>query len=212
LIITKIKRLRGRRQRYSVYLDGVPTLELSDWTIGKCGLHTGDDLDEHTIEKIKSTEAETQAKNIAINYLSYRQRSSKEIIEHLTKKGFTRDCADDVTRQLQSVRMVDDLEFARAFVRDRLKRKPTGQALLRMQLIAKGIPSSMTDMVLAELISQQNQQASALDAAKRKMRLMHYSKKDLGEEKRKKRLLDFLLRRGFSYEIAIQTVRTTLGR
>jgi SOS response regulatory protein OraA/RecX len=70
----------------------------------------------------------------------------------------------------------------------------------------------MTDMVLAELISQQNQQASALDAAKRKMRLMHYSKKDLGEEKRKKRLLDFLLRRGFSYEIAIQTVRTTLGR
>ena len=109
----------------------------------------------------------------------------------MTKKGFTRDCADDVTRQLQSVRMVDDLEFARAFVRDRLKRKPTGQALLRMQLIAKGIPSSMTDMVLAELISQQNQRASAFEAAKRKMRLMHYSKKDLGEEKRKKRLDDF---------------------
>ena len=212
MIITKIKRLRGKRQRYSVHLDGVPVLELSDWTIGKCGLRTGDDLDEHSIDKIKSTEAQTQAKNIAINYLSYRQRSSKEIIEHLTKKGFTRDCADDVTRQLQSVRMVDDLEFARAFVRDRLKRKPTGQALLRMQLIAKGIPSSMTDMVLAELISQQNQRASAFEAAKRKMRLMHYSKKDLGEEKRKKRLVDFLLRRGFSYEIAIQTVHTTLGR
>jgi regulatory protein len=175
-------------------------------------LHTGDDLDEQTIDKIKSTEAETQAKNIYVNYLSYRQRSSKEIIDHLMKKGFMRECAEDVIHQLQSADMVNDLEFARAFVRDRLKRKPTGQALLRMQLIAKGIPSSMTDMVLAELISQQNQQASALDAAKRKMRLMHYSKKDLGEEKRKKRLLDFLLRRGFSYEIAIQTVRTTLGR
>ena len=81
-----------------------------------------------------------------------------------------------------------------------------------MQLLAKGIPSSMTDMVLAELISPQNQQASALDAAKRKIRLMLYSKKDLGEEKRKKRLLDFLLRRGFSYDIARDTVRTTLGR
>ena len=190
----------------------MPALELSDWTIGKCGLHTGDDLDEHTVDKIKCTEAETQAKNIAVNYLSYRLRSSKEIIDHLTKKRFARECAEEVMRQLQSARLVNDLEFARAFVRDRLKRKPIGQALLRMQLLGKGIPPSMTDMVLAELVSPQNQQASAFDAAKRKMRLMHYSKKDLGEEKRKKRLLDFLLRRGFSYEIALHTVRTTLGR
>ena len=195
-----------------MHLDGVPAFEVSDWTIGKCGLHTGDDLDEQTINNIKSTEAETQAKNIAINYLSYRQRSSKEIIDHLTKKGFARGCAEDVTRQLQSLRMVNDLEFARAFVRDRLKRKPAGQALLRMQLIAKGISSPMTDAILAELISPQSQQASASEAAKRKIRLMHYSKRNLGEEKRKKRLLDFLLRRGFSYEIAIQTLRTTLDR
>ena len=194
-----------------MHLDGVPALELSDWTIGKCGLHTGDDLDDHTVDKIKYTEAETQAKNIAINYLSYRQRSSKEIVDHLTKKGFTRNCAEDVTRQLQSARMVNDLEFARAFVRDRIKRKPTGRALLRMQLIAKGISSSMTDMILTELISPQSQQASAMQAAIRKMRLMHNSK-NLDGEKRKKRLLDFLLRRGFSYEIALQSVRTTLDR
>jgi regulatory protein len=212
LIITKIKRLRGKRQRYSVYLDDVPSLELSDWTIGKCGLRTGDDLDEQTVDKIKSTEAETQAKNNAINYLSYRQRSSKEIIDHLIKKGFTRECAEDVTRQLQSARMVNDLEFAYAFIRDRLKRKPTGQALLRMQLLAKGITSTTADMVISELVSPQSQQTSALQAAKRKIQLTQYSKKSSDEEKRKKRLLDFLLRRGFSYEIALKTIRTTLDR
>jgi regulatory protein len=212
VVITKIKILRGRRHRYSVHLDGVPALELSDWTIGKLGLRTGDDLDEHTIENIKSTEAETQAKNNAVNYLSYRQRSSKEIVDHLMKKGFARACAENVTRQLQSARMINDLEFARAFVRDRLKRKPTGQALLRMQLLAKGIPSSMADAVLADLISPQNQQASALQAAMRKIQLTSSSKRNLDDEKRKKRLLDFLLRRGFSYEIALKTIRTTLDR
>ncbi|MGD0036805.1 MAG: RecX family transcriptional regulator [Bacteroidota bacterium] len=212
MIITKIKRLHGRRQRYSVHLDGVPALELSDWTIGKCGLRTGDDLDESTVDKIKSTEAETQAKNTAINYLSYRQRSSKEIVDHLVKKGFTRDCAEDVAHQLQSAQMVNDLEFARAYVRDRLKRKPIGQALLRTQLLTKGITSPMTDMVLGELISLQSQQASALQAAKRKLQVTKYSKRNLDEEKRKKRLLDFLLRRGFSYEIAMKTIRTTLDR
>ena len=195
-----------------MHLDGVPALELSDWTIGKCGLRTGDDLDESTVDRIKSTEAETQAKNNAVNYLSYRQRSSKEIIDHLMKKGCTRECAEDVTHQLQSARMVNDLEFARAFVRDRLKRKPIGQALLRTQLLTKGITSSMTDMVLAELISPQSQQASALQAAKRKIQLTQYSKRNIDEEKRKKRLLDFLLRRRFSYEIAMKTIHTTLDR
>jgi regulatory protein len=195
-----------------VHLDGVPTLELSDWTIGKYGLHTGDDLDDLTVDKIKSTEAETQAKNIAINYLSYRQRSSKEVMDHLTKKGFSRECSEAVTSQLKSVQMVNDLEFARAFVRDRLKRKPTGKALLRMQLLAKGITSSITDMVLAELISPQGQQASALQAAKRKIQITQFSKRNLDEEKQRKRLLDFLLRRGFSFEIALKTIRNTLDR
>jgi regulatory protein len=211
LIITKIKRLRGRRQRYSIFLDGVPALELSDWTIGKCGLRTGDDLDEPAVDNIKSIEAETQAKSIAINYLSYRQRSAKEIIDHLTKKGFARECAQHVIHQLQSAGMVNDLEFARLFVRDRLKRRPTGQALLRMQLLAKGLTPAMADMVLAELITPQSQQISALQVAKRKIQLTRYSK-NLDEEKRKKRLLDFLLRRGFSYEIAIKTIHTTLDR
>ena len=212
MVITKIKKIRGKRQRYSVHLDGMPALELSDWTIGKLGLHTGEDLDEDTIDKIKSTEAETQAKNNAVNYLSYRQRSSKEMVDHLIKKGFTRACAEEVTRQLQSARMMNDLEFARVFVRDRLKRKPTGRALLRMQLLARGIPSSMADTVLADLISPQNQQASALQAAMRKIQITRSSTINLDDEKQKKRLLDFLLRRGFSYEIALKTIHTTLDR
>jgi regulatory protein len=210
LIITKIKKIRGRRQRYSVHLDGAPALEVSEWTIGKCGLHTGDDLDEQAVTRIQSIEAETQAKNIAVNYLSYRQRSSKEIIDHLKKKGYALECAEDVTRQLQSARLVNDREFAYAFVRDRVKRKPTGRALLRMQLLAKGIPSSMADAVLADLISMESQQASALQAARRKVNMTHSWKNNPDEEKRKKRLLDFLLRRGFSYDIALKTVHTAL--
>ena len=128
------------------------------------------------------------------------------------KKGSTRECAENVTHQLQSARMINDLEFARAFVRDRLKRKPTGQALLRLQLLAKGISSSMADRVLVDLISPQNQEASALQAAMRKIQITRYSKRNLDDEKRKKRLLDFLLRRGFSYEFALKTLRTTLDR
>jgi regulatory protein len=212
LIITKIKRIRGKRALYGIYIDGSPAIELSDWTIGKFGLRIGDDLDEQSIDMLKTTEAETRAKNIAINYLSYRPRSSKEVIVHLTKKGFEPECAESVTRHLQSLKMIDDNQFAHAFVRDRLKRKPTGQALLRQQLLMKGIQSSMAEKVLTELVSFQSQQESALQAAKRKIQLTQHLKKNINKEKRKKRILDFLLRRGFSYEIAIKTIRTILDR
>jgi regulatory protein len=210
LIITKIQRSRGKRARYGIYLDGSLALELSDWTIGKFGLRTGDKLDEEELSKIRSIEAETLAKNIAINYISYRPRSSKEVVDHLTKKGFTRECAEDVARRLRAIRMINDLEFAHAFVRDRLKRKPTGQILLRQQLIMKGIPSATTDKVLADLVSPQSQQLSALQAAKRKLQMARHSTKKLDMEKQKRRLLDFLVRRGFSYEIALKTIRATL--
>jgi regulatory protein len=210
LIITKIKRIRGKRSQYGVYFDGSLAFELSDWTIGKFGLRTGDDLDEQTVDRLKYAEAETRAKNIAINYLSYRLRSSREVIVHLTRKGFESECAEEVTRHLQLLKMIDDDQFAHAFVRDRLKRKPTGYALLRQQLLAKGISSAMTDKVLTELVSPQSQQASALQAAKRKIQLTYRLTKKIDAEKRRKRILDFLLRRGFSYEIALKTIRTTL--
>jgi regulatory protein len=210
LIITKIQRLRGKRFRYSLHLDGAAALELSDWTIGKFGLRTGDDLDEQTIERIRTTEAETMAKNIAINYLSYRLRSSKEVRDHLSKKGFSSDCAETVIQHLQQLRMMDDLGFAFAFARDTLKRKPTGPALLRQKLLVKGISSSDIEAVLSELISARGQYTAAVDAVKRKMQLTRSSAKALDEIKRKKRLLDFLLRRGFSYEIALKALRTSL--
>lgn len=210
MIVTKIQRLRGQRPRYSVHLDGKPELELSDWTLGKFGLRNGDDVDEETLGHIRSTETEIQAKNIAVNYISYRPRSSKEVIDHLLKKGIKRNCAQQVAKQLQSVKMIDDLKFAQVFVRDRLKRKPIGQALLRQQLLGKGIASSILDKVLDEQLTPQNQQASALIAAKRKLEMTQHSRKTIDADKRKKQILDFLLRRGFSYEIALKTIRATL--
>jgi regulatory protein len=211
VIITKIQRLRGRKSHYRVSLEGSHSLELSDWTIGKFGLRKGDDIDDAAIAKIKEAEAETQAKNIAVNYLSYRRRSSKEIRDHLVRKGFDRESSEKVVRDLQSAGMLDDREFARSFVKDRLLRKPVGLALLRRQLLAKGIPSGTAEEVLEELVSARDQQNAAVELLKQRMRLAHRSLSGLDEVKRKKRLVDFLLRRGFSYDVTMKTIRTALG-
>ncbi len=212
MIITKIQRLGGRKPHYRVSLEGSQPLELSDWTIGKFGLRKGDDLDDAAVEKIIEAETETRAKSVAVNYLSYRQRSSKEIRDHLMRKGFERELCDKIINNLQSTGMINDREFARSFVKDRLLRKPAGFALFRQQLAAKGIAPDAAEQVLEELVSPQYQQKAALELVKRRMRLAHHSLSKLDAEKRKKRLVDFLLRRGFSYDVTVKTIRATLGK
>ena len=207
MIITKIQRLRGKKPRYTVLLENAPSLELSDWIIGKYGLRTGDDLEQSELEKIQSAEAQYRAKGVAINYLSYRQRSSKEVADHLLKKGFSRECAVNVTEQLRASELINDKKFSEAFIKDRLQRKPIGALLLRQQLIAKGISSKEIEPILAQSITEKKQYESACLAAKHKLRLIHANKKQLDNNATKKRVLDFLLRRGFSYEIASTTIR-----
>jgi regulatory protein len=211
LIITRIQRLRGRKSQYRISFEGSRALELSDWTIGKFGLRKGDDIDDATLAKVAKSESETRAKNIAVNYLSYRKRSAKEIRDHLIRKGIDRESSEKVVRDLQSAGILDDREFARSFIKDRLLRKPAGLALLRRQLTAKGIASETAEEILEELVSPQLQQKAAMELVRRRLQLARRSLSGLDEDKRKKRLIDFLLRRGFSYEITMKTIRATLG-
>lgn len=212
MVITKIKSIRGRRPRYCVYIDNRETLELSDWIIGKYGLRVGDEITDDKIIEINNAELKYQAKNVAINYLSYRARSAKEVMNHLIKKGFTQECANDVTNNLVEMGMIDDDKFAFKFIQDRLKRKHIGIILLKQQLIAKGISAKAADKIINELVTPNDQQDIALKTVKQKLQLLKKSKRKMDTEKIRARLLNFLIQRGFSYEIAIRTLNNVLGR
>lgn len=188
-----------------MFIDDNELLEISSFTLGKFGLRKGDEISAEEIRLIKTAEEEASAKNIAINYLSYRIRSSKEVLDHLISKGIDRNCAENIVSGLQSSMMINDLKFANAFVKDKLKRKPIGVALLRQQLLAKGISRKNIDIVFNELITTKNQETAAALAIKRKLSSIKYLKRE--PEKRKKYLMDFLFRRGFSHEIVIRIIR-----
>ncbi len=193
-------------------MDDVFGFDVSDEVLLKFGLGIGDKLDEQTVEKIATAEAMHRAHTIAVNYLSYRPRSSREVVDHLKKKGFAAELANKIVQHLAKQELVNDVEFARMFVRDKLKRKPIGKALMRRHLLEKGIPLHTIERVLKEYISEEDQQEAAAQLAAKRLQLAAASFAKLNPEKRKKRLLDYLLRRGFSSEIAIKTVRSVLAR
>ncbi len=207
MIVTRIAKRKNSRRLFAVYVDGEFAFDASDAVILKFGLRTNDSIDEERIAAIKTSELQTEAQLIAVNYVSYRPRSSREVLDHLMRKGFSKELADSVVRHFESVSLINNLEFARMFVRDKLRRKPTGKALLQKLLAAKGIPSPMIDQVLREHISDEDQKNAARDLASRRMRSTKRSLAALDPTKQKQRLTGYLLRHGFSSEIVHKTIQ-----
>ncbi|HXG39276.1 MAG TPA: RecX family transcriptional regulator [Bacteroidota bacterium] len=208
MLITKIIRKKTKRPLYSVYVDGAYGFDVSDEVLAKFGLAVGERLDDKKVEQIVTSEAMYRAQQIAINYISYRPRSSKEVIDHLKKKSFSAELAKTVTQQLQKKNLIDDIAFAQMFVRDRLKRKPIGSARLRQQLLMKGIAPNIIERVLHDLVNDDDQQRAAELLAAKRLSHAAGSYAQLDPAKRKRRMFEYLLRRGFSTDIASKTVRT----
>ncbi|MCI0706009.1 MAG: RecX family transcriptional regulator [Ignavibacteriae bacterium] len=212
MIITKITRKKNKKPLYGVHVDGSFGFDVSDEVLLKFSLHVGDTLDNEKVEQIITSEGMYRAQQIAVNYLSYRPRTTKEVVTHLRKKGFAVELARKVAAHLQKKEMINDNEFARIFVRDRLKRKPTGTALLRQQLMGRGIAPNIIERVLHEIVTDEDQQRAAEELASKRLTHARSSFANLEPAKRKRRLFEYLLRRGFSSDIATKTVRTVFSR
>jgi regulatory protein len=207
VLITKIVRSRKERNSYAVFIDEAPAFTVSDEVLLKFGLLTGKRIDERMVEEIASAEAFSRARKIAVNFISYRPRSSKEILDKLTHKGFSSELAKQVVRHLRDGNLVSDLEFARMLVRDKLRGKPMGRGMIRRKLLEKGISFPIIERVLKEYVSEDDEQQAAARLAAKKLNLSRSRFAGLDPKKQQKRLIDYLLSRGFSTEVALKTVR-----
>jgi len=207
VIITKILRSRKLRGGYAIYIDEVFAFDVGESVLMKFGLQPGNRIDEKTVEQLSSAEALDRAQKIAVNFISYRPRSLREVVNKLVSKGFSSELSNRVAGHLQAVNLLNDLEFARMFVRDKLRGKPIGKAMMRRKLIEKGIAPHTIERVIRETISEEDEQQAALKLLERKLRRADHRFAKLDAPRRRKRLLDYLLRRGFSSDVAVKTVR-----
>jgi regulatory protein len=210
MLITKILKSRRDRNRFDVFVDEKPAFRVSEYVLTKTGLYTGKRIDEETVEQVVLADSRERANQIAVNFISYRPRSSKEVTDKLIRKGFAQDLAGEVVDQLREIKLINDLEFARMYVRDKLRGKPMGRALIRRKLLQKGISFQATERVLKEYVTDENEQEAAKILATRKLKMSQARFSLLEPAVRQKRLADYLLNRGFSTEVAYKTVRSIL--
>jgi regulatory protein len=132
----------------------------------------------------------------AVRYLASRPRSVLEIKRHLRAKRFDDAAQDKAIDQLRAQSYIDDEAFARYWVEQRAKFRPKGQRAITSELIQKGVARAIIDVVLGEA-DPEAETKRARESIRRPMTRWL----SMDENERKRKIHQYLVTRGFSYEV-----------
>ena len=166
------------------------TVKLIDATDLKAGLELTDDR----MALLRRNHELEQAHLRSIQYLGYRPRSLREIEQHLKKKNCRPEIIAATIGRLVDSGLIDDEAFANWWVAHRCRFKPRSAYALRFELLQKGIDES----IIAAAVGKTDDRKMALELLETKRKQWQR----LESHKKRQKILAFLHRRGFRYEIA----------
>jgi len=140
-------------------------------------------------------------KAAALRFLKIRPRSIAELKDKLGGKGFSPTEIEAVVLELMASGSLDDRAFTKSWINYRLAR-PFGFRRIIQELKAKGIDQEIIDQAVAE-VEGYSPETTALELAQRRWQRLP----NIDPLKKKKRVLDFLLRRGFEADIVIKVIK-----
>ena len=185
------------KNRMKVYLD-------EEYAFSLCAavamaLHVGEAVDNARVAVLQRRDALETAHARALRYLSYRPRSRAEVRSYLREKGYIPETVTQTLERLAKVGLLDDKEFAHFWIENRETFRPKGAVALRYELRQKGISAEIIDSAVSEI----DEETSAMKAGRRTA--IRLARTD--EQTFRRRLLGFLQRRGFSYDVSCKVTR-----
>jgi len=192
----------------NLHLDGAFRVSLAAELVLAEGLRVDQELSEQRLAELEERDGAWRARDAALHLVSFRPRSTEELLRRLRQKGFSEDQAEDAAARLQELGMLDDASFAESFVRDRVRLKPHGKRRLQQELRRRGVDPRTAGAAIGEVL--ESEQTSELEMARRAAAKW---RPRAGEDpsSARRRLYGFLARRGFAGDAVMQVIRETLG-
>jgi regulatory protein len=194
--ITAIESQKRSPNRVNIHLDGEFAFGLA--RIVAAWLRVGQELSEEKIEQLQVEDARERAFQQALLFLSYRARSESEIRKNLRKHEIPEPVIEQTIERLRRNGLANDKEFASAWVENRTTFRPRSRRLMAMELRQKGID----DEAIQSAVENVDDEASAYEAAQKRVARL----KGLEWNDFRRKLSDFLARRGFSYSVVAPVV------
>ncbi len=231
-VITALKADPLDPNKVHLFIDGKHAMSVSLDVAAAEMLSVGQPCPPERLERLHTAEELNKVYESAIRFLSYRPRSAREVEMRLRKKGYAPEQIAAVMQRLQQRGYVDDREFARFWVDNRMAFSPRGPRLLKSELRQKGVSAEVVDEIMAEHTEAQAEAvqqaeevadawgdaaledepvpgtdlAAALILARKRAR----SYSTLDAQTARRRLSGFLARRGYNYDTIDSVIRRIL--
>ncbi len=195
--ITAIEPQVRHANRFNLYVDDRFALGLS--AIVAVGLRVGQVLSDADLTALERTEALEDAHERALRFLEPRPRSTVELKQHLEKKKVAPEIVEQVIARLTDSGLLDDSAFAKYWVENREQFRPRAGRALRFELKRKGL----ADSAISQAVNSVDESESAYRAGTAR------APRWRGLERREfmNKMQAFLVRRGFSYEVAKEAAK-----
>ena len=187
--ITKISPAIKTEGRYNVFVDNEFSFSLDETQLVTLGLKKGDAIDELQLLELKNESDFGKNYIRAVDLISRRLRSEREIRDYARRKQWTEDNTERVIDRLCERGYLNDERFAESFVRSRANTRNFSATRMKVELQKKGVKPDIITNILAE--SEDYDEMEAL--------LLMFAKK-INKYDDERKLVAYLARQGFKYD------------
>ncbi len=216
--ITSVKPQKKNSYRFNVFLDGKFAFGADENTLVNKRLVVGKQIEEKDLEKILFETEVGKLVDRIYNLLSRRSRSEKEIRDYFKIKNYkSRVKGKDETSELvlealishlKQKNLINDQEFAKAWVESRRKNKQKGSNAIKGELTQKGIGKEIIEQVLSSELIVYSESDLANQALVKKIKSFN----NLDPLTFRRKASQYLMRRGFDYSIVREVVENYLKK
>lgn len=189
MIVTDIKPVA--KQKFQIEIDGQPAFVLYKGELFRYHLEQDREIEECIYTEIVDEILTKRAKLRAMHLLQKMDRTKWELERKLQESGYPQVVVKRALEYVESFHYIDDKRYAAMYIQSQKTKK--GKARIKMELMRKGISAEL----IAEVFSETENEIDTREAI-RSLIEKKCSYSEEMDEKEKRRLYGFLLRRGFS--------------
>lgn len=142
-----------------------------------------------------------QAWAASLRLLAATPKTRKELEKKLLDKNFSEAAVQSTLTELENRSLLSDTAYAKNLAVKLTQVKPSGRRKLSFEMKRHGVPEKVQQEILSEM-TEEDESLRAKELASHKWE----QNARLDRDKRKKKVFDFLLRRGFDFQITRDTI------
>lgn len=197
--ISEIQPQKKNTFRFSVFIEDRFLLGVSDHTLCQFNLAKGVEITPVLYNDIMHEEYKWKIREYFIMLLSRRDHSKKELAQKAFLKGYPATETEIILDDLKEKGYINDLAFAKKFVKDKFRFNKWGTTKLKNELIRKGITDSDINDALKEISGEEVIEQIEMLVQKNRLKFLRTE-----SSKRKKKIFDFLLRKGYDSDVVLK--------